>query len=114
MGGCYELDNFDSKVDPQLAARFLKTCVAFCPGLVKPNEGVEGLEIIRHGVGLRPVRKTGVRIEKEKSNSNGPAIIYCYGHGGWGYQTSWASADMVYQMVEETESSRQPTIKGSL
>lgn len=83
-----------------LALRFMKTCVSFCPALVGPGEGIEGLKPIRHGVGLRPVREGGVRIENETLNDDvETVVVHCYGHGGWGYQTSWASADVVAQLV---------------
>jgi D-amino-acid oxidase len=39
--------------------------VKVCPELTG-GKGVEGLSIIRHGVGLRPYRTGGVRVEKEK------------------------------------------------
>ncbi|KAH8734103.1 hypothetical protein BGZ61DRAFT_445814 [Ilyonectria robusta] len=100
LGGCYQLNNYDSNPDMNLALRFMKTCVSFCPALVAAGEGIEGLKPIRHGVGLRPVREGGVRIETETLNDDvETAVVHCYGHGGWGYQTSWASADAVAQLV---------------
>lgn len=101
MGGCYQKHNFDGRVDPDLALRFMKTCVQFCPKLVGPGEGIEALRPVRHGVGLRPVREGGVRIEKEQMDNDArTVVVHCYGHGGWGYQGSWASADMVMQLVQ--------------
>ncbi|KAH8658151.1 D-amino-acid oxidase [Xylariales sp. PMI_506] len=101
LGGCYEINKFDSNPDPNLAQRIMKNCVEFCPQLVGPGEGVEGLKVVRHAVGLRPVRLSGVRIEKETLKDVPVPVVHCYGHGGWGYQTSWASANMVTRLVQE-------------
>lgn len=105
VGGCYQIGNEESTADSNLSARFMKTVVGFCPSIVNPGDGVEGLHIIRHGVGLRPVRRDGPRIEKEyvKCDSDGvvATVIHCYGHGGFGYQTSWASGEEVVKLVQE-------------
>lgn len=99
LGGCYQVNNSDSVPDLNLAQRFMKTCVEVCPSLVAPGEGVEGLKVVRYGVGLRPVRKSGVRIEMDNLEDSTAKVIHCYGHGGWGYQASWATADAVAQLV---------------
>jgi D-amino-acid oxidase len=101
VGGCYQLGNFESQVDPNLATKMMANAIKYNPALVKPGEGVEALSIIRQGVGLRPVRTSGVRIEKEKKDSKSPWIVHCYGHGGWGYQTSYGSAAKVQELVNE-------------
>lgn len=67
LGGCYQKDNWESQPDPSLAIRIMKRCVEMCPKLTD-GKGIEHLDIIRHGVGLRPVRQGGTRIEREKIN----------------------------------------------
>lgn len=86
----------------------MKNVVDLCPSIVKPGQGIEGLKIIRHGVGLRPMRRDGPRIELDDKNKT---VIHCYGHGSYGYQTSWASAERVVKLVRETEQAQQPTLK---
>jgi len=49
-------------------------------------------------VGLRPFRKSGVRLEAEKLR-DGRAIIHNYGHGGSGFTLSWACAEEVYALT---------------
>ena len=65
LGGSYQLGNWDTQIDPNLAVRIMKRAVHLCPELTG-GKGPEYLDVIRHGVGLRPVRKSGTRIEKER------------------------------------------------
>ena len=43
----------------------MKRAVELCPSLTN-GKGMEHLSIIRHGVGLRPIRLHGTRIEREE------------------------------------------------
>ncbi|KAJ5893633.1 D-amino-acid oxidase [Penicillium taxi] len=99
LGGCYQKNNWESQVDPNLAVRIMKRAIALCPQLVKEGQGIEGLDIIRHGVGLRPVREGGPRVEKDLVD--GVAIVHNYGHGGFGYQASFGCADTAVSLVKE-------------
>lgn len=76
----------------------MKRCVELCPALTG-GKGIESLSIIRHGVGLRPLRETGPRIEKEKIQDLW--VVHQYGHGGYGYQASYGSAEAVVKLIEE-------------
>jgi D-amino-acid oxidase len=76
----------------------MKRCVELCPTLTG-GKGIEALDIIRHGVGLRPLRLSGARIEKEKLE--GTWIVHNYGHGGWGYQASYGCSQAAVKLVEE-------------
>ncbi|KAL9029384.1 MAG: hypothetical protein Q9196_002372 [Gyalolechia fulgens] len=71
LGGSYQRGNWDSQLDPSLAVRIMKRAVELCPALTG-GKGIEHLDIIRHGVGLRPYRHGGTRIEKEKINGYYP------------------------------------------
>lgn len=57
LGGCLQKDNWDPEVDQAMAQRIMKRAVELCPQL--SSNGVEGLDVIRHGVGLRPMRHGG-------------------------------------------------------
>jgi D-amino-acid oxidase len=76
LGGSYQKGNWESQPDPNLAVRIMKRCVALCPQLTG-GKGIEHLDIIRHGVGLRPLRLGGARIEKEKIG--GIWVVHNYG-----------------------------------
>jgi D-amino-acid oxidase len=55
--------------------------------------------VLRERVGLRPFRKSGVCLEKEKLR-NGRSLIHNYGHGGSGFTLSWGCAQAVIELAE--------------
>ncbi|ETN45548.1 uncharacterized protein HMPREF1541_09380 [Cyphellophora europaea CBS 101466] len=98
LGGSYQKGNWESQVDPSLAVRIMKRAVGICPALTG-GKGIEHLDIVRHGVGLRPVREGGTRIEKEKIE--GVWVVHNYGAGGAGYQSSYGCAQAAVKLVEQ-------------
>lgn len=80
LGGCLQAGSWESQPDPNLAIRIMKRAVALCPSLVPDGKGIEALSIIRHGVGLRPMRNGGIRVEK--GVVEGVRVVHNYGHGG--------------------------------
>jgi D-amino-acid oxidase len=90
LGGCLQHDSWESQPDPNLAERIMQRAVDRVPALAPKTGKVTELSVIRHGVGLRPMRKAGIRCEKEKIG--GMWVIHQYGHAGYGYQSSWGSA----------------------
>lgn len=97
LGGCYQKGNWDSTPDPNLATRIMKRAVEAFPELTG-GKGIEALDVIRHGVGLRPARAQGTRIEKEKIG--GKWVVHNYGAGGAGYQNSYGCASAAVKLVE--------------
>lgn len=75
----------------------MKRAVEVCPKLTG-GRGIEHLDIIRHGVGLRPAREGGTRIESEKIN--GVWVVHNYGHAGYGYQASYGCAQVAVGLVD--------------
>ena len=57
--------------------------------------GTGALEVIQPRVGLRPFRRTGVRLECERL-ADGRTVIHNYGHGGSGFTLSWGCAEAVF------------------
>ncbi|CAF9940385.1 hypothetical protein IMSHALPRED_002007 [Imshaugia aleurites] len=98
LGGCYQKSNWDSQFDPNLANRIMKRAVELCPSLTE-GRGVEHLSVIRHNVGLRPVRLGGTRLQKEMINE--VLVVHNYGHGGYGYQSSYGCSQAAVKLVEE-------------
>lgn len=82
----------------------MKRAIKACPLLVKDGEGIEGLDIVRHGVGLRPLREGGPRIERDRID--GVNIVHNYGHGGFGYQASFGCAEAAVSLVKEALQSK--------
>jgi D-amino-acid oxidase len=74
LGGCLQHGRWESQPDPNLAQRIMQRAVDICPSLAPKTGAVTELSVIRHGVGLRPMRK------------------HNYGHAGYGYQSGWGSA----------------------
>ena len=81
----------------------MKRAVDLCPSLTG-GQGIEHLSVIRHGVGLRPVRLGGTRLEKEKIK--GVWVIHNYGHGGYGYQSSYGCSQAAAKLVEQALAAR--------
>jgi D-amino-acid oxidase len=99
LGGCLQHGSWESQPDPNLAQRIMQRSIDLCPALAPKTGKVSDLSVIRHGVGLRPMRKAGPRVEKE--NINGQWVVHQYGHAGYGYQSSFGSAREAEKLVKE-------------
>ena len=85
LGGTNEVDdNLNS--DPNTT----KAIVAECSRILE----IDMPRVLRERVGLRPFRKSGVRLEKQKLR-DGRSLIHNYGHGGSGFTLSWGCAEEV-------------------
>ncbi len=103
LGGSLQKGLWESQPDPNLATRIMKRAVDICPALTN-GKGIEALSVVRHAVGLRPMRTDGIRLEKEKIR--GTWIVHSYGHAGYGYQTSYGSAQTAVRLVDEALAQR--------
>jgi D-amino-acid oxidase len=90
LGGTAEEDRWETDPDPDTAAAILRRCAALEPRL-------EGVRVLGHAAGLRPVREA-VRVESE--HRDGTTIVHNYGHGGAGITLSWGCAEEVVELVE--------------
>ncbi|KAJ6499534.1 D-amino-acid oxidase [Mycena vitilis] len=90
----------------------LKRGFALCPELASPDiraqrePVLEDLQpiIIEEGCGLRPARKGGIRLEVDwvaGQDQKKVPVVFNYGHGGYGYQSSWGSATMALELLEQ-------------
>ena len=70
-----------------------KAIVAECSRVLE----IETPRVLRERVGLRPFRKSGVRLEKE-TLSDDRTVIHNYGHGGSGFTLSWGCAEEVLKI----------------
>lgn len=98
LGGTYQKGSWESQPDPNTAMRIMKRAVEICPALTG-GKGIEALSVIRHAVGLRPLRTGGVRLEKEKID--GTWVVHNYGHGGFGYQASYGCSEHALELVDD-------------
>ncbi|KAF4817610.1 D-amino-acid oxidase [Colletotrichum tropicale] len=101
LGGTYDIGNWNSQPDPNTALRIMQRIVDLCPEIAG-GKGIAGLDVVRHGVGFRPWRKGGLRLEEEKLD-NQTWIIHNYGHSGWGYMGSYGCAEGVVEMVNKLD-----------
>lgn len=103
LGGTYEKGSWESSPDPNTALRIMKRCIKLNPEMIK-GQGIEALQIVRHGVGLRPGRSNGVRIETDRNLfEDSTPVVHNYGHAGWGYQGSFGCAERVLELVQEIQ-----------
>ncbi|GEM11570.1 D-amino-acid oxidase [Rhodotorula toruloides] len=112
LGGCAEKNNWDPKPRPELAQDIKTRCLALCPELLPPhkrNGTTDDLTVLENAVGLRPTRHGGIRLELDSlpSRQGGRLpVVHNYGHGGYGYQTSWGSANMAVELVRQALSGK--------
>jgi D-amino-acid oxidase len=76
------------------AAATTAAIVAECCAVLK----ITPPRILGTRVGLRPYRKSGVRVETARME-DGRTIIHNYGHGGAGFTLSWGCARSVLELV---------------
>jgi D-amino-acid oxidase len=78
LGGTYTPHNHSSLPDLDEAQRILQDCYKLDPLLAGPNGKSWGdIKVVNHGVGLRPAREGGARVELERR-----AIGECGGDRG--------------------------------
>ena len=88
FGGTNELSD-DLAIDSATTARIVTECSRALK-IQKPN-------ILAERVGLRPFRKSGVRVERAHLR-DGRTVIHDYGHGGSGFTLSWGCAQEVFEL----------------
>lgn len=102
IGGTADANDWSTESDPQTTRDIYARCAAAVPKLA------EG-KVVRTWAGLRPMRST-VRLEMEKRQGRGPAVIHCYGHGGQGITLHWGCALDVAKLVETALQLTTPTM----
>ena len=74
--------------DPATTSRIVAECSRVL--------NIEKPRVLAERVGLRPFRKSGVRLERDRL-ANGRTVIHNYGHGGAGFTLSWGCAREVLE-----------------
>jgi D-amino-acid oxidase len=88
FGGTNEVSD---NLDPNPATT--NAIVSECARVLK----IENPRVLKERVGLRPFRKSGVRLEAENLR-DGRTVIHNYGHGGSGFTLSWGCAENVCEI----------------
>src|SRR3954470_3411810 len=89
LGGTNEISD-DLRPDPSVTAAIVSECSAVLK--IPPPR------IIATRVGLRPYRRSGVRVEAGRM-TDGRTIVHNYGHGGAGFTLSWGCAETVLNLA---------------
>ncbi|MEY2542295.1 MAG: D-amino-acid oxidase [Verrucomicrobiota bacterium] len=89
FGGTNDLSE-DRHVDPAATARIVAECSRVL--------NIDTPKVLAERVGLRPFRKSGVRLERDKLH-DGRTLIHNYGHGGAGFTLSWGCAREVLDLA---------------
>jgi len=89
FGGTNDISD-DLAADPQTTSRIVAECSRVL-NIDQPN-------VLAERVGLRPFRRSGVRLERNRLR-DGRVVIHNYGHGGAGFTLSWGSAREVLDTV---------------
>ena len=92
LGGTNELSN-DLAVDSATTTRI----VAECSSALK----IEKSNVLVERVGLRPFRRSGVRVERDQLR-DGRTVVHNYGHGGSGFTLSWGCAAEVFELATDS------------
>jgi D-amino-acid oxidase len=87
FGGTNEVSD-NLAADPATTLRIVTECIRVL-NIDKPP-------VLAERVGLRPFRKSGVRLERDLLR-DGRAMIHNYGHGGAGFTLSWGCAREVLE-----------------
>jgi D-amino-acid oxidase len=90
FGGTNELSD-NRNVDPVATSHILAECSRVLD--------TDLAKVIAERVGIRPFRRSGVRLSKGRL-PDGRAVIHNYGHGGSGFTLSWGCAHKVLSFAE--------------
>ena len=82
FGGTNEVSD-NLAADPATTDRIVAECSRVL--------NIERPRVIAERVGLRPFRRSGVRLERDRLR-DGRTVIHNYGHGGAGFTLSWGCA----------------------
>ncbi|KAI9249658.1 hypothetical protein BY458DRAFT_483132 [Sporodiniella umbellata] len=100
LGGTHEKNKSDPFPQGDHTARIIQSTTQICPELVEYGP----FQILSLNVGLRPSRKGGPRFENEimrTKQGHKVLITHAYGHGGFGFQSSWGSAEHTVGLLQK-------------
>jgi D-amino-acid oxidase len=93
FGGTNEVSG-NREPDPAATSRIVSECSRVL-NISEPT-------VVAERVGLRPFRKGGVCLRRERLRDS-RIVIHNYGHGGSGFTLSWSCARNVFKLAKATE-----------
>ncbi|KAJ7468772.1 hypothetical protein FB451DRAFT_381682 [Mycena latifolia] len=110
VGGTMDLDDWYPLPRPEIKLAILEKALAVWPEIAPSevrNERAPTVEdllpiIVEEGVGFRPKRKDGIRLEVDWVEARGARapVVFNYGHGAAGFEASWGSASIAVELLE--------------
>lgn len=102
VGGTRQPENLDATPSMSDTEELISNAMKRFPELITYQNGNPILDIKKINVGFRPMRKGGVRLERECFDN--VQIIHCYGFGSSGFEMSWGAAQLVLQLLQKLPS----------
>ncbi|KAJ5825201.1 FAD dependent oxidoreductase superfamily [Penicillium riverlandense] len=117
IGGTKESNNWSPSISNAATGTILARAAKLYAPLVSgasSNQDASGFDIKQVYIGRRPMRKGGLRLEKQildfqdtaedglKSVSRSIPVVHCYGAGASGFKISWGVARRVARLVAAT------------
>ena len=85
VGGTAVPDDWDPEPREEVTRLILEKGLAMCPELIAPEKrdraSVDDIEVIEVGVGLRPARKGGIRLDVERMGEGGSRVLVVHNYG---------------------------------
>lgn len=97
VGGTRQPGNLNSKPDMNDKEALIEKAIERFPELVIYENDKPTLDVKKINVGFRPMRKGGVRLDREIIDET--EVIHCYGFGSSGFEMSWGAAELVLNLV---------------
>ncbi|KAJ7854585.1 hypothetical protein B0H14DRAFT_2579836 [Mycena olivaceomarginata] len=104
LGGTFQVDDWyvserDGETDER--ARKLRCAATSSQYPSGPMEGSTTSTCLKSAWACRPSRKDGVRVETGWLDGDKRfPVVHNYGHGGSGYESSWASAELAVELLQ--------------
>lgn len=102
VGGTRQPGNLKSDPDIDDKNELVSNALERFPELAVNINGKKTLDIKKIDVGFRPMRKGGIRLEREVIKNT--KIIHCYGFGSSGFEMSWGAAELVLGLIKNVPS----------
>ncbi|KAF7720047.1 Uncharacterized protein PECH_008081 [Penicillium ucsense] len=104
IGGTKEPNNWSEDVSDEATETILKRVASLCPQMVEQSNSstakTHGFDIKQVYVARRPMRRGGLRLERETLRDGVP-VVHCYGAGASGFKISWGVAKHVEALLEQ-------------
>lgn len=116
LGGIRDVNSWYPLPRPETTEDIIARTLVIAPEIAPPasREGgrtptVEDVKaiVLEEGCGLRPSRKGGIRLETgsvewlDGTATKSTPLVFNYGHGGYGYQSSWGSARIAADLLKQ-------------